>query len=88
VPYRLWKRAHDYAIFGKRKEKVMSLQELMELSAGEKLYIIEKLWDRLEEKDVPSPDWHRELLEERKRRYEEGKEPLVTLEEFKRQLRR
>jgi putative addiction module component (TIGR02574 family) len=88
VPYRLWKRARDYAIFEKRKEEVMSLQELMELSAGEKLYIIEKLWDRLEEKDVRSPDWHRELLEERKRRYEEGKEPLVTLEEFKRQLRR
>ena len=66
----------------------MSLQELRELSAGEKLYIIEKLWDRREEKDVPSPEWHRELLEERKRRDEEGKEPLVTLEEFKRQLRR
>jgi putative addiction module component (TIGR02574 family) len=62
----------------------MSLQESMELSPGEKLYIIEKLWDRLEEKEVPSPDWHRELLMKRKHNYEKGKEPLISLEEFKR----
>ena len=62
----------------------MSLSELSTLSPSEKLFIIETLWNQLEDQDVPSPKWHRALLEERKERYLKGEEgPLLTLEEFK-----
>jgi hypothetical protein len=55
----------------------MSLNDLYALSA------IEHLWDRLEDEDVASPAWHKDVLEERKRRYENGELKLISLEELK-----
>ena len=65
----------------------MSLNELYALSAAEKLHIIENLWDRLNDEDVPSPDWHEEVLAKRKEQYDNGELTLMSLEEFKQQSR-
>jgi hypothetical protein len=46
---------------------------------------LNNLWDRLEESDVQSPDWHKEVLDDRKKRYENGELSLISLEEFKKQ---
>ena len=41
--------------------------DLDKLTRDEKLELIEKLWDSLEENadDLPIPDWHRQLLTQR-----------------------
>jgi putative addiction module component (TIGR02574 family) len=42
------------------------LAELLQLSPEQKLDLIEALWDSLSPENVPTPDWHRELLAERR----------------------
>ena len=63
----------------------MSLNDIYTLPASEKLNLIEQLWDRLDESDVDSPDWHKEVLDDRKKRYENGELSLTSLEDFKKQ---
>jgi len=48
---------------------------LDQMSLGEKLELMERLWADLSrrEDDFPSPDWHRDVLRERKRLVDEGK---------------
>ena len=65
----------------------MSLNDLQNLPAIEKLHLIEQLWDGLSEQDIISPDWHREVLEDRRERYENGEITLISLEELKQQRR-
>ncbi len=61
----------------------MSLNDIYNLPSSEKLHLIEKLWDRLEENDVKSPHWHKEVLDDRKKLYKNGELSLISLEEFK-----
>jgi putative addiction module component (TIGR02574 family) len=58
---------------------------LSELSLSEKLDLMEALWDSLtdEESKVQSPEWHRDILEERKRKFEEGEAEFISLEKFR-----
>ena len=63
----------------------MSLNDIYSLPSSEKLNLIEQLWDRLDESDVDSPDWHKEVLDDRKKRYENGELTLTSLEDFKKQ---
>ena len=45
------------------------------LSVSEKVRLLESVWESLCKKsgDVQSPEWHREVLETRKRRLEDGR---------------
>ncbi len=63
----------------------MSLNDIYNLPASEKLHLIEQLWDRLDDTDIISPDWHKEVLEERRKRYENGEVNTISLEDFKKQ---
>jgi len=63
----------------------MSLNDIYNLPASEKLHIIEKLWDGLDDTDIVSPDWHKEVLDDRKKRYDNGEVNTMSLEEFKKQ---
>lgn len=45
----------------------VTIDELLSLPAGDRLAIIEALWDSLDPAVVPVPDWHREILAERLR---------------------
>ena len=58
------------------------------MSVSEKVRLLEKVWDSLCSKsgDVRSPEWHREVLETRKRRLEEGQATLSTWSEAKARL--
>jgi len=67
------------------KDILMSLNDIYNLPSSEKLHLIEQLWDRLEEDDVQSPNWHKEVLDDRRKRYEDGELSLISLEEFKKQ---
>ncbi len=61
----------------------MSLNDIYNLPSSEKLHLIEELLDSIDDKDITSPDWHKEVLSERKKLYDEGKVELVSLEDFK-----
>lgn len=55
------------------------------MSMVERLQAMEALWDSLmyEESEIESPEWHRDILEERKRKIENGKAEFISLEKLK-----
>ncbi|MCA9236148.1 MAG: addiction module protein [Planctomycetales bacterium] len=58
-------------------------------SVAEKLQLMERLWDDLSRRpaDVPTPDWHGEILAERQAALREGRTAFVDWEAAKRRLR-
>ena len=69
---------------GKGRGK-MDTVEISKMSIAERLQAIEALWNSLldNESEVESPQWHRDILEERKRKIEDGKAEFIALEELK-----
>lgn len=63
----------------------MDTREIRKMSRAERLATIEALWDSLveEEAEVESPEWHRDILEERKQRIESGKAEFISLEKLR-----
>jgi putative addiction module component (TIGR02574 family) len=55
--------------------------QLESLSVAEKVQLLESVWQSLcaHPGDVRSPEWHREVLEERRRRLEEGRAGRATI---------
>ena len=58
------------------------------LSVQEKVRLLESVWESLCSKsgDVRSPEWHREVLETRKQRLEEGRATVSPWKEAKDRL--
>ena len=63
----------------------MNMLEIKKMSRIERLQAIEALWDSLldEEAEVESPEWHRDILEERKRKIETGEAEFISLERLR-----
>ena len=63
----------------------MNAQEIKKMSKIERLQAMEALWDSLidDESEVESPEWHRDVLEERKRKLETGKAEFISLEKLR-----
>jgi putative addiction module component (TIGR02574 family) len=63
----------------------MDTQEIKKMSRIERFQAMEALWDSLieEESEVESPEWHRDILDERKRKIETGKAEFISLEELR-----
>ena len=59
------------------------------LSVAEKLELMERLWDDLSRRpeDVPSPQWHGDVLAERIAAVREGRTDFVTWDDAKKRLR-
>jgi hypothetical protein len=59
------------------------------MSVAERLQAIEQLWDALcrESGDMASPEWHREILANRKLRAERGEARFLTLAQLRIRLR-
>lgn len=62
----------------------MNTQEIKKMSRIERLQAMEALWDSLldEESEMESPEWHRDVLEERKGKIETGKAEFISLEKL------
>ena len=62
---------------------------LNKMSVEEKLCVLELLWEDLSRtpSSVPSPPWHKDVLEARERRLKEGREKFILLDEVRRTLR-
>jgi len=63
----------------------MSIAEVMQLPLAEKLQIMEAIWEdlRAQAERVPVPQWHRDLLDERRKAAEEGREELFDWDSIK-----
>lgn len=60
---------------------------LKQLSTPEKLQLMEALWHDLSDSDVPSPDWHADVLTERDHLISSGEDTFIDWEIAKRELR-
>jgi putative addiction module component (TIGR02574 family) len=67
----------------------MNTEEIKEMSKIERLQTMEALWDSLieEESEIESPGWHRDILEQRKRKIETGQAEFISLEKFRARCR-
>ncbi len=65
------------------------LVDLKRMTLPEKLRLMEALWEDLcqNEQQISSPDWHREVLEEREKKIASGEESFVDWDVAKRKLR-
>lgn len=63
----------------------MSIAEVKQLPFAEKLQIMEAIWEdlRAQAERVPVPPWHQELLDERRKAVEEGREELLDWDSIK-----
>ena len=63
----------------------MNRLEIKKMSTMERLQVMEALWDSFmeEESKIESPEWHRDILEERKRKIKNGKAEFISLEELR-----
>jgi putative addiction module component (TIGR02574 family) len=63
--------------------------DLKQMALPEKLRLMEALWDELcsREEELPVPDWHKEVLDERERQIVEGKATFVDWETAKARIR-
>ena len=63
----------------------MNTLEIKKMSRIERLQAMEVLWDSLmdEESEIESPEWHRDILEERKRKIETGEAEFISLEKLR-----
>ena len=61
---------------------------LDQMTIAEKLRAMEALWDDLcrREEDVPVPQWHKDLLDERERLVEQGKARFIDWETAKKRI--
>jgi putative addiction module component (TIGR02574 family) len=61
------------------------IKEIDNLSLSEKLILVEDIWDSIARNnaELPLPEWHRDILEERKRKIKTGKAEFISLEELK-----
>ena len=59
------------------------------MSLPDRLRAIEQLWDAIsrEAGDIASPEWHRDILADRKARAERGEARFLTLAELRTRLR-
>ena len=67
----------------------MSIAEIHQLPLSEKLQIMEAIWEdlRAQAGELPVPDWHKELLDERLKAVAEGRAEILDWEDAKRLLR-
>jgi hypothetical protein len=68
----------------------MNINDVKKMSRVERLRALEALWDSLlyENQEIGTPEWHQEVLEERKKNLADGNARFVSLSELKASNRR
>jgi hypothetical protein len=68
-----------------REGSGMDIQEIKRMSRVERLQAMEALWDTLieEESEIESPEWHRDILGERKKKIETGEAEFISLKKLR-----
>jgi len=62
---------------------------LDKMTSLDKIAVMEKLWDDLcrDPESIPSPKWHKEILEAREREISEGKAKFIAFDLVKERIR-
>ena len=63
--------------------------QIEKMSVTERLQVMDQLWDSLNRDgaEIPSPDWHQDVLAERKERAQRGEAKFLTLDQLRTRLR-
>ena len=63
---------------------MLTAQEISKMSTPEKLAVLDLImnWFGNNESDMPSPDWHEDVLSERMRKIDSGEAKWLSLDEF------
>jgi putative addiction module component (TIGR02574 family) len=63
--------------------------EIERMSVAERLQVMDQLWDSLNRsgEEIPSPEWHRDVLSDRKARVQRGEAKFLTLDQLRSRLR-
>ena len=64
----------------------MQAQRIADMSVAQKIALMEALWDSLDNKNenIPSPNWHGDILSERKALIDSGAAEYISLGDLKR----
>jgi putative addiction module component (TIGR02574 family) len=67
----------------------MKASEIKNMSVEERLQTMEAIWDSLlhEDIEIESPDWHNDVLKDRRKAIEDGSAKLISLDELKKSLK-
>jgi len=68
---------------------MLESSQIDRMSVAERLQVMEQLWDALcrDAGGMPSPEWHRDVLADRKARAQRGEAKFLTLDQLRARLR-
>ena len=68
---------------------MIEASQIEKMSVTERLQAMDQLWDSLNRSDeeIPSPDWHQDVLADRKARAQRGEAKFLTLDQLRSRLR-
>ena len=68
---------------------MIEASDIARMSVTERLQAMDQLWDSLtrEGDEIPSPEWHRDVLADRKAQAERGEAKFLTLDQLRSRLR-
>lgn len=63
------------------QDNLMSKLKIKEMTVQERLQTMEEIWDSLlhEDIEIESPQWHEDILKERRKKLEQGKTEFISL---------
>ena len=67
----------------------MSIAEILEMTPQERLTAMEQLWDAIchDKSEPESPDWHKPILQSRKKMMESSEAQYLTLDQLRERYR-
>ena len=63
----------------------MNALKVKQMDTVQRLRLMEEIWDSLlyDEADIESPEWHQDILAERKKKIEEGRAEFVSIKKLR-----
>jgi putative addiction module component (TIGR02574 family) len=68
---------------------MIEASQIEKMSVTQRLQAMDQLWDSLNRsgEQIPSPDWHQDVLADRKARAQSGEAKFLTLDQLRSRLR-
>jgi hypothetical protein len=68
---------------------MLETAQIERMSVAERLRVMEQLWEALcrDTEEIASPEWHRDVLADRKARAQRGEAKFLTLDQLRARLR-
>lgn len=65
---------------------MISIAEINNMPIKDRIILMEEIWKTLRNYDnseIDSPDWHDDILQERRKKIDDGKATLITIDDLK-----